>query len=208
MKAHCYTALESSGPVRTVQRQPLANSSTADYIISALSRVVCCLLFHKKLQCNERALSHTAAAVVCLLCHTVQVLRASFPSSAIKSYPDVFYVEYFAASDDAPGGDLFFFDYGVVACWGLDSTQEAAVIRTIAQQASSQPVDAGDMEIDQASGQLNLLWQACGRGSVDWSAEDQERGVNCSLLQHPPQWHSLQWCSVRQAFVPRGISVM
>jgi uncharacterized Rmd1/YagE family protein len=28
-----------------------------------------------------------------------------------------------AASDDTPGGDLFFFDYGVVACWGLDSAQ-------------------------------------------------------------------------------------
>jgi uncharacterized Rmd1/YagE family protein len=60
------------------------------------------------------------AAVVLVL---LQVLRASFPASAIKSYPDVFYVEYFAASDDAPGGDLFFFDYGVVACWGLDSAQ-------------------------------------------------------------------------------------
>jgi hypothetical protein len=35
----------------------------------------------------------------------------------------VFYVEYFAAVDDAPGGDLFFFDYGVVACWGLEEAQ-------------------------------------------------------------------------------------
>lgn len=47
----------------------------------------------------------------------LQLLRGSFPASAIKSYPDVFYVEYFAATEDAPGGDLFFFDYGVVACW-------------------------------------------------------------------------------------------
>lgn len=47
----------------------------------------------------------------------LQLLRGSFPASAIKSYPDVFYVEYFAATEDAPGGDLFFFDYGVVAFW-------------------------------------------------------------------------------------------
>jgi len=52
-------------------------------------------------------------AVLCAL----QLLRGSFPASAIKSYPDVFYVEYFAATEDVPGGDLFFFDYGVVACW-------------------------------------------------------------------------------------------
>ncbi|WIA12464.1 hypothetical protein OEZ86_003424 [Tetradesmus obliquus] len=78
-----------------------------------------------------------------------EVLRASFPASAIKSYPDVFYVEYFAASDDAPGGDLFFFDYGVVACWGLDSAQEAAVMRTIAHQAANQPVDSEELEVDQ-----------------------------------------------------------
>lgn len=54
---------------------------------------------------------------VCVACLPLQLLRGSFPASAIKSYPDVFYVEYFAATEDAPGGDLFFFDYGVVACW-------------------------------------------------------------------------------------------
>eukprot|EP00878_Enallax_costatus_P036531 GHUV01041031.1.p1 GENE.GHUV01041031.1~~GHUV01041031.1.p1 ORF type:complete len:187 (+),score=37.24 GHUV01041031.1:1601-2161(+) len=78
-----------------------------------------------------------------------EVLRANFPSSAIKSYPDVFYVEYFAATDEAPGGDLFFFDYGVVACWGLDSAQETTVMRTLARQAANQPVNIGDMEVDQ-----------------------------------------------------------
>jgi hypothetical protein len=64
-----------------------------------------------------------------------QVLRASFPASAIKSYPDVFYVEYFAASGDAPGGDLFFFDYGVVACWGLDSAQVRQIIAPLIAEA-------------------------------------------------------------------------
>jgi hypothetical protein len=56
-------------------------------------------------------------------CPTPQLLRGSFPASAIKSYPDVFYVEYFAATEDAPGGDLFFFDYGVVACWWVGGVQ-------------------------------------------------------------------------------------
>ncbi|KAF8071355.1 RMD1 [Scenedesmus sp. PABB004] len=78
-----------------------------------------------------------------------EVLRASFPASAIKSYPDVFYVEFFAAAGDAPGGDLFFFDYGVVACWGLDSGQEAAVVASLAAAAAHQPVPPEDVEVDE-----------------------------------------------------------
>lgn len=60
---------------------------------------------------------HTGYKVLCCALPSLQLLRGSFPASAIKSYPDVFYVEYFAATEDAPGGDLFFFDYGVVAFW-------------------------------------------------------------------------------------------
>jgi hypothetical protein len=40
---------------------------------------------------------YAASATLLLQCN-VQVLRASFPASAIKSYPDVFYVEYFAGA--------------------------------------------------------------------------------------------------------------
>lgn len=63
---------------------------------------------------------YTLCAHALFVCLRMQLLRGSFPASAIKSYPDVFYVEYFAATEDVPGGDLFFFDYGVVACWCVD----------------------------------------------------------------------------------------
>ena len=36
----------------------------------------------------------------------------------MRSFPDVFYVEYIKGADGRPGGDVFFFDYGVVATWG------------------------------------------------------------------------------------------
>ena len=58
-----------------------------------------------------------------------------------------FHVEYAAATDDAPGADLFMFDYGVVCCWGLDEVQEASIIRNIARLAQSQAIDEA-MEID------------------------------------------------------------
>lgn len=86
-----------------------------------------------------------------------ELLRGSFPASAIKSYPDVFYVEYFAATEEAPGGDLFFFDYGVVACWGLEGSQEQAVISTLARSAAIQPVEPDEVEVDQFEFNYSLL---------------------------------------------------
>lgn len=98
-----------------------------------------------------------------------QMLRSTLPASAIKSYPDVFYVEYFTSNDDTPGGDVFFFDYGVVACWGLSKQQEAAVIRTYAKGASVNLVATADVEIDQVSSSMHmhaLLCTACCSGVV------------------------------------------
>ena len=36
--------------------------------------------------------------------------------------------------EDDPGADIFFFDYGVVACWGMTKNQEWTVVRGIAAQ--------------------------------------------------------------------------
>jgi hypothetical protein len=49
---------------------------------------------------------------------------------------DCFYVDYFKnpEHEDDPGADIFFFDYGVVACWGMTKNQEWTVVRGIAAQ--------------------------------------------------------------------------
>ena len=47
---------------------------------------------------------------------------------------DCFYVDYLKSSSDDPGADIFFFDYGVVACWGMTKNQEWTVVRGIAAQ--------------------------------------------------------------------------
>lgn len=58
-------------------------------------------------------------------------------------------------------------DYGVVACWGLDGSQEAAVIRTLATKAADSPVDAAEMEVDQ-------VWAAA------QAAEGRSAGWRCA----------------------------
>jgi hypothetical protein len=47
---------------------------------------------------------------------------------------DCFYVDYVKGTDGSPGQDIFFFDYGVVACWGMTKNQERTVVRGIAAQ--------------------------------------------------------------------------
>lgn len=78
-----------------------------------------------------------------------ELLRATFPASAIKSYPDVFYLEYIKGTLDQPGGDVFFFDYGVIACWGLTELQEMGLIRSIGEQCQDQPLSVQEVEIDE-----------------------------------------------------------
>lgn len=78
-----------------------------------------------------------------------EVLHASFHPGAIRVYPDVFYVQYASSTDEAPGADVYFFDYGVVCCWGLDATQETSIIQNIARHAQGSTIEADEMEVDQ-----------------------------------------------------------
>lgn len=69
-------------------------------------------------------------------------------TGCVKSHPDVLYVEYSPGSQDQPGGDVFFFDYGVVACWGMIKAQEMTLVRGLARQCAVQPLPDKEMEID------------------------------------------------------------
>ena len=49
-------------------------------------------------------------------------LRERGPKFLQHSHPDVLYGQYVSASGEAQG-DVFYFDYGVVAFWGLEKPQ-------------------------------------------------------------------------------------
>ncbi|KAL6757794.1 hypothetical protein V8C86DRAFT_2613487 [Haematococcus lacustris] len=78
-----------------------------------------------------------------------ELLKLTYPPSSVLSYPDAFYVEYIKGYADQPGGDCFFFDYGVVACWGMTKSQEMTIVRGIARQCQQQPLPDRDVETDE-----------------------------------------------------------
>uniref|UniRef100_A0A7S3QPF7 DUF155 domain-containing protein n=1 Tax=Dunaliella tertiolecta TaxID=3047 RepID=A0A7S3QPF7_DUNTE len=78
-----------------------------------------------------------------------ELLKLTYPAEQVLSYPDVFYVEYIKGSGDQPGGDVFFFDYGVVACWGLTKSQEMTIVRGMARQCNVQGLSDSEIETDE-----------------------------------------------------------
>ncbi|GAX81129.1 hypothetical protein CEUSTIGMA_g8563.t1 [Chlamydomonas eustigma] len=78
-----------------------------------------------------------------------ELLKMTYAAGSVMSYPDCFYVDYLKYSEDDPGADLFFFDYGVVACWGMTKNQEWTVVRGIAAQVQVRPLVEKEIEIDE-----------------------------------------------------------
>ncbi|KAG2487156.1 hypothetical protein HYH03_014268 [Edaphochlamys debaryana] len=78
-----------------------------------------------------------------------ELLKLTYPPGTVRSFPDVFYVEYIRGSEAQPGGDVFFFDYGVVACWGMTKTQEMTIVRGIAHQCMETPLPEQWIEVDE-----------------------------------------------------------
>ncbi|EFJ46435.1 hypothetical protein VOLCADRAFT_93224 [Volvox carteri f. nagariensis] len=78
-----------------------------------------------------------------------ELLKLTYPPSTVRSFPDVFYVEYIKGADTQPGGDVFFFDYGVVACWGMTKAQEMTIVRGIATQCMKDPLEEQWTEVDE-----------------------------------------------------------
>jgi len=78
-----------------------------------------------------------------------ELLRLTYPAGTVLSYPDVFFVEYIKGEGSNPGADVFFFDYGVVACWGMTKSQEMTLVKGIARQAQCQPLPDSEVEVDE-----------------------------------------------------------
>ncbi|GLI67839.1 hypothetical protein VaNZ11_012123 [Volvox africanus] len=75
-------------------------------------------------------------------------LRAAYGSHAVRKYPDVIHCQMSRGWEAMPGSDVFFFDYGVVACWGLLPDAERDLVRNIAVQCAVQPLPECDQERD------------------------------------------------------------
>ncbi|EFJ48325.1 hypothetical protein VOLCADRAFT_91114 [Volvox carteri f. nagariensis] len=75
-------------------------------------------------------------------------LRAVYGSQAVRKYPDVIHCQLGRGREDQPGTDVFFFDYGVVACWGLSPEVERDLVQNVAVQCAVQPLSERDQERD------------------------------------------------------------
>eukprot|EP00877_Chromochloris_zofingiensis_P008596 jgi/Chrzof1/3990/Cz13g16090.t1 len=76
------------------------------------------------------------------------LLKARYPSCCKHHYPDVIHLELPSSNTTWPG-DVFFFDYGVVCCWGLSQLQEQEIVQSIARKCEDEPLPAPEVEIDQ-----------------------------------------------------------
>ncbi|PNH05452.1 Sporulation protein RMD1, partial [Tetrabaena socialis] len=77
-------------------------------------------------------------------------LREAYGSPAVRKYPDVIHCQLEAGGGGQLGGcsDAFFFDYGVVAIWGLGAEAERQLVRDIALPCAVQPLPEQDQEHD------------------------------------------------------------
>ncbi|KAG2484146.1 hypothetical protein HYH03_017028 [Edaphochlamys debaryana] len=75
-------------------------------------------------------------------------LKTTYGSSNVHKYPDVIHVQTAPGKNGGPGSDVFFFDFGVVACWALTQEQEREVVRNLAVQCAVQPLPEKDHETD------------------------------------------------------------
>eukprot|EP00884_Botryococcus_braunii_P016721 jgi/Botrbrau1/3732/Bobra.0363s0017.2 len=66
----------------------------------------------------------------------------------LERYPDVVYGQYHAAGAEAKG-DIFYFDYGCVAMWGLTQKEEQDVLRNVVVPCQENPLPPRDVEVDE-----------------------------------------------------------
>ncbi|MEW5309404.1 MAG: hypothetical protein WDW38_001295 [Sanguina aurantia] len=79
----------------------------------------------------------------------IALLAASFPTYTVTQYSDVVHVEVpDAANQPGMSADAFFFEYGVVALWGMAQSAEADVIAKIARGCERGPLPPEDVDID------------------------------------------------------------
>ncbi|KAK9814251.1 hypothetical protein WJX72_002986 [[Myrmecia] bisecta] len=77
-----------------------------------------------------------------------QKLRERGPRFLLHSYPDVLYGQYARHGQDTVG-DVFYFDYGCIAFWGLTQKQEQDILRNVVVPCEENPLPPSEVEIDE-----------------------------------------------------------
>lgn len=75
-------------------------------------------------------------------------LRARGHPFQLHAYPDVLVGRY-CDLGGPPIGDIFYFDYGCVAFWGLTQKQEQDVLRNLVVPCEENPLPVSELEIDE-----------------------------------------------------------
>lgn len=76
-------------------------------------------------------------------------LRERGGSYLLQQYPDVLYGQVETAQDGGVDTAVFYFDYGVIAFWGLIEKQERDVIRNIVTPCLIDPLPQREIEVDE-----------------------------------------------------------
>ncbi|KFM27910.1 Sporulation protein RMD1 [Auxenochlorella protothecoides] len=77
-------------------------------------------------------------------------LRERGGVALLHTFPDVLYGQYEDyEGDELVTGDVFYFDYGVIVCWGLSQAAERDVIRSLAGPALVDPLSTQEIEVDE-----------------------------------------------------------
>ncbi|GLC37490.1 sporulation protein rmd1 [Pleodorina starrii] len=75
-------------------------------------------------------------------------LKTAYGNQAVRKYPDVIHCQLSRGRELQPGTDVFFFDYGVVACWGMSPDAERELVQNLAVQCAVQPLPDRNQERD------------------------------------------------------------
>ena len=75
-------------------------------------------------------------------------LKERGPRFLLHSYPDVLYGHYGRPAQESCG-DVFYFDYGCVAFWGLTQKQEQDILRNLVVPCEDNPLPPAEVEIDE-----------------------------------------------------------
>lgn len=74
-------------------------------------------------------------------------LRSSAPASALHVYQESLHFQ--TPGTGGTTGDVFFFEYGVVACWGLTASQEHSIVKRLGGLCQRQPLPPDEVEKDE-----------------------------------------------------------
>jgi len=100
------------------------------------------------LQMRGRVTIYCAAESVDLKAVERKILETCLHEGKLEKYPEVIYCQHQKMFGAQSEGDVFFFDYGVVACWGLDEEEEK-VVMAFTESCLVDPLDEESAEIDE-----------------------------------------------------------